>query len=120
MKIVFIILMVLLTSGCVISVNPDFSLMQLPATPTMATSPVIRSTSTARGKTETPAEWISCTVTGELHVRTNPAWDASVQGYLRTGDIVTASIKKSGEWRQVQSGVLHGWAHGDWLKCAGR
>ena len=117
MKPIILILMALLTASCTISLDPSgqLNIKGLPATATMpvlATPPA-----TAPRGTMTPAEWTSCKVTGELHLRALPAADAPILDYLEAGQIVVASTGKDGEWRQVHIGELDGWSHGDWLEC---
>ena len=62
---------------------------------------------------------IQCKATGDLNMRAEPSLNASVVGWLRTGQVVMVSAARAGEWREVLSpiGVQIGYAHGAYLDC---
>jgi hypothetical protein len=100
----------------------------------IASTPVAISTSTPIAKVNLPAgstetamlpAATSCSVLGNLHLRSQPNADAPVVGWLRNGDVVASipqgdGVAVSGDWRAVQTkDGVSGYAHGAWLDCGG-
>ncbi len=61
---------------------------------------------------------VYCTVTGDLHLRTQPNTDAAVITWLKAGDVVTRMYNSWDGWVAVSTADgMSGYAHGNWLTC---